>query len=142
MECGFSKVIDILWFYEKGPHHWYFPENFQKFSKQLFLYNTSGRLFLNLQTILVVSTPSYLPHLYVETGRGEENDVSQNERISIFFITLFRLNVTLFSEIPYQTSHLKLLWTGCTERCSKRSGRYLGPLQHWRDQSHIDFSHI
>ena len=35
-----------------------------------FLCDTSRRLLLNLQTIFIVSAPSFLPYLYVETRGG------------------------------------------------------------------------
>ena len=44
-------------FIKLGPQHEYFPENFPKFSEQLFLRNTPGQLFLNLHTISIVPTP-------------------------------------------------------------------------------------
>ena len=44
-------------------------ESVPKFSEQLFICNTSGQLFLNLRTILIVPTPSY-PTCVREHGGG------------------------------------------------------------------------
>ena len=64
--CGylFSNFIKI------GPQHKCVPENVPKFSEELFLNCTSGQLLLNLQAILIVSTPSCLTCILKNGGGG------------------------------------------------------------------------
>ena len=45
-------------------------KTFQNFLNRYFLRNTSRRMLLNLQTILIVTAPSFLPYFYVGTRGG------------------------------------------------------------------------
>ena len=60
--CGYGLVKfrpSFHNFVRLGPQHGFFTENVPTFSEELVLCNTSGKVFVNLQKILIVTTPYY-----------------------------------------------------------------------------------
>ena len=71
--CGvrFSKVQALTpqFCWIRTPAWVFFFKNAPKFLEELVLCNTSGKLFLNLQKILIVPTPSTNPLVYGNMGK-------------------------------------------------------------------------
>ena len=72
VESYFSTVIGLVILFKQDPTTSVLVRTFQNFQNKYFLCNTSIRLLLNLQTILIVPSPSFLPYMYVGQD-GEES---------------------------------------------------------------------
>ena len=70
VESYFSTVTGLAILLKQVPTTGVFVKTFQNFYNRYLLCNTSRRLLLNLETILIVPTPSFLPYFYVGTRRG------------------------------------------------------------------------
>lgn len=86
-----------------------FLKTFQNF-RALFLYNTSGWLLLNLQKILIVSTPYCLSHMHVGIRRSENEWSIRNYMLKNLAAnnlkTLLQSNIILTSDISKSNTRL------------------------------------
>ena len=71
VESYFSTVTVLAILLKQDPTKGVFMKTFQNFQNRYFLSNTFRGLVLNLQTILIVPAPFFLPYLYVGTRGGK-----------------------------------------------------------------------
>ena len=70
VQSYFSTVTGLAILLKQDPTTGVFVKTFRNFQNRYFLCSTSRWLLQNLQTALIVPTPSVLPYLYVGTRDG------------------------------------------------------------------------